>query len=388
MAATGRASGPTMGMISTTSTTLRTIIPTRTRTIIPTRTRTIIPTRIRTIIPTRIRAITPKRIRAIAITTIMTTDGAKRLRLQSWFSPAFPIGAFSYSHGLEWAVEEGSVTDRASLLAWLEADLRHGSGLMDAMVFAQAWRATHMPHPLTRNAAHSALSHEGREQGAAATYPSSIGPEVLTTAVATRAECPLPSRERAATHSPGEGESSVKRVDVGCDGAAATPPAQCEPAFADSSKLLAVAELAAAMRGTTELALESGQQGIAFLSAVRKAWPHPELDRFAALLTQAAIPPVLPVAAGICCAVHGIDLDLALPVYVHGSVANLVNAAVRLVPLGQTDGQIAVAALEASVLETAREAMASAPEDIGSTAFMVDLASMRHETQYTRLFRS
>ncbi len=87
---------------------------------------------------------------AIRTAMTMTTDAAKLLRLQSWFSPAFPIGAFSYSHGLEWAVEEGSVTDRASLVAWLEADLRHGSGRTDAMFFAEAWRASHVrlpPHP-------------------------------------------------------------------------------------------------------------------------------------------------------------------------------------------------------------------------------------------------
>jgi urease accessory protein len=231
----------------------------------------------------------------IRTTMTMTIDAAKSLRLQSWFSPAFPIGAFSYSHGLEWAVEDGGVTDRVSLVAWLEADLRHGSGRADAMLFAQAWR--------------------------------------------------------------------------GAD-------------------ILATATLAAAMRGTAELALESGQQGIAFLAAVRKAWPHPELDRLAHMLSQAAIAPVLPVAAGICCAVHGIGLELALPFYVHGSAANLVNAALRLVPLGQTDGQIALAALEAAVLETAREAASAPLADIGSAAFMIDLASMRHETQYTRLFRS
>ena len=152
--------------------------------------------------------------------------------------------------------------------------------------------------------------------------------------------------------------------------------------------LLSVAALAAAMRGTSELALESGQQGIAFLGAARKAWPHPELDRQAMLLTHAAIAPVLPVAAGICCAVHEIDLELAVPFFVQGSAANLVNAALRLIPLGQTDGLIALAALEAAVLETAREAFDAAPDGIGSAAFMIDLASMRHETQYTRLFRS
>lgn len=251
---------------------------------------------------------------AIRMATIMTTDAHKLLRLQSWFSPAFPIGAFSYSHALEWAVEEGAVVDRASLVVWLEADLRHGSGRIDAMFFSEAWRA-------------------------------------------------------------------VAAQQAGIDASAL-------PAESATPDLLAVAALAAAMRGTTELALESGQQGIAFLSTVRKAWPHPELDRLRTLLTQAVIVPVLPIAAGICCAVHGIGLEFALPLYVHGSVANLINAAVRVVPLGQTDGQIALATLEAAVLETAREAMDAAPDDIGSAAFMIDLASMRHETQYTRLFRS
>src|SRR6516165_6098730 len=62
------------------------------------------------------------------------------LRLQSWLSPAFPTGAYSYSHGLEWAVEAGDVHDRASLVDWLEADLGHGSGRNEAIFFVQAWR--------------------------------------------------------------------------------------------------------------------------------------------------------------------------------------------------------------------------------------------------------
>src|SRR5262245_17018133 len=74
-------------------------------------------------------------------TTRMTTDPAKLMRLQSWFSPAFPIGAYSYSHGLEWAVEAGTVRDRASLVDWLDADIRHGAGRSEGIFFAQAWRA-------------------------------------------------------------------------------------------------------------------------------------------------------------------------------------------------------------------------------------------------------
>ena len=69
-------------------------------------------------------------------------------------------------------------------------------------------------------------------------------------------------------------------------------------------------------------------------------------------------------------------------------LANLVNAGVRLIPLGQTDGQLAISALESAVLVAGVEAETRTLEDLGSAAFMVDLASMAHETQYTRLFRS
>src|SRR5260370_42141058 len=64
------------------------------------------------------------------------------LRLQSWFSPLFPTGAYSYSHGLEWAVEAGYIHDRATLVDWLEADLCYGSGRNEAIFFSEAWRCT------------------------------------------------------------------------------------------------------------------------------------------------------------------------------------------------------------------------------------------------------
>src|SRR5262249_44363847 len=62
------------------------------------------------------------------------------LRLQSWLSPAFPTGSYSYSHGLEWAVEAGHIHDRRSLVDWLEADLCYGSGRNEAIFFLEAWR--------------------------------------------------------------------------------------------------------------------------------------------------------------------------------------------------------------------------------------------------------
>jgi urease accessory protein len=66
----------------------------------------------------------------------------------------------------------------------------------------------------------------------------------------------------------------------------------------------------------------------------------------------------------------------------------LVSAAVRLGPIGQTDGQRILAALMPTIRETAKRASDSTLDDLGSAAFRSDLASLRHETQYTRLFRS
>jgi urease accessory protein len=291
----------------------------------------------------------------ITATTIMTTDTAKLLRLQSWLSPAFPIGAFSYSHGLEWAVEEGSVRDRAALVDWLDADLRHGAGRLDGVLFAAAWRVVRGEAP---------------------------SPDRLTASALAQVESLYGEPQAFAF---GRGQESVADSQTSSSPALA---ATGKRASADLAQLLALAAYAAALRGTAEFALESGQQGIAFLGTVRKAWPHPELDAIATALSDGGAQPILPVAAGLTCAVHEIPLDLALPLYLHSWVANLVNAALRLVPLGQTDGQIAVAALEGAVAETAAEALAADLSAIGSAAFMLDIASMRHETQYTRLFRS
>jgi urease accessory protein len=223
------------------------------------------------------------------------------LRTQSWLSPAFPTGAYSYSHGLEWAVEAGHVHDRESLVDWLEADLCYGSGRNEAIFFSEAWRCT--------------------------------------------------------------------RND-------------------DRTKLLNVAELAAAFRGTSELALESSQQGAASLATLRNAWPDRLLDWLSDTLRERRIEPALAVVVGVRSARQDIPAELALPAFLQSYIANLVMAGVRLIPLGQTQGQLAVAELEAPVLTASAHAQEAAIDDLGSAAFMVDLASMAHETQYTRLCRS
>ncbi len=223
------------------------------------------------------------------------------LRLQSWLSPAFPTGSYSYSHGLEWAVEAGCIKDRESLVDWLEADLRYGSGRNEAIFFSEAWRS---------------------------------------------------ARDN------------------------------------DRAKLFEIAELAAVYRGTSEFALESSQQASACRSTLRQVWPDRLLDSLSELLSERHVPPALAVVLGVRSAREGIPVGLALPAFLQSYVANLVNAGVRLIPLGQTDGQLAMAALEEAALIAGAQARNATIEDLGSAAFMVDLASMAHETQYTRLFRS
>lgn len=234
----------------------------------------------------------------MAMATTITPDGAALYRLLAWLSPAYPIGAYAYSHGLETAVEDGAVKDRAGLVGYVTTVLRAGAGRVDGALLAAAWRA----------------------------------------AVA-----------------------------------------------ADDAVLDELAWLAAAWRGTAETALETMAQGAAFTAVTLSAWPD---ARFAALAARHPRALAHPVAFGAAAAWHGLPLRPALAGWLAAFAANLVSAGVRLVPLGQTDGQIATAALHPEVEAAADAAMDTDPDMIGSAAPLLDLLSMRHETQYTRLFRS
>lgn len=148
--------------------------------------------------------------------------------------------------------------------------------------------------------------------------------------------------------------------------------------------LIHVAELAAASRGTLEFALEASQQASACLTMLRAIWPDPLLD----ILSRMPSPPTLPIVLGVRAAIEEIPMRLALPAFLHSYLANLVTAGLRLIPLGQTDGQFALAKLEQSVLSASLHAENASLDQIGSAGFGAELASIRHETQYTRLFRS
>jgi urease accessory protein len=216
----------------------------------------------------------------------------------AWLSPAYPVGAFSYSSGIEWAVEAGDIKNAETLRQWLAVLLGDGGGFCDAVFFVHAHRAI---------------------------------------------------------------------------------------VAADDAALRTVAELAAAFVPSKERYLETTAQGRAFVEATRAAWPCAALDRFAGTW-QGAV--ALPIAVGVACAGHGIACESALPAFLHALVANWISAGVRLIPLGQTDGQRVLAALEDTVAATAARALVTPLDDIGSAAFRADIATMRHETQYTRLFRS
>jgi urease accessory protein len=225
-------------------------------------------------------------------------DPAALYRLQAWLSPAFPVGAFSYSHGIEWAIEAGDITDAATLSDWLAVVIGQGGGFTDAVLFAHA--------------------HDAVTAG-------------------------------------------------------------------DDAALRDVAELAAAFSPARERHLETTAQGRAFAQGVTATWPCAALDRLAAVWDG---PLAYPVVVAVAAAGHAIPRAPALAACLQAVLANLVSAGVRLIPLGQTDGLRLVAAFEPRLAAAGARALATALDDLGGAALRSDLAAMRHETQYTRLFRS
>jgi urease accessory protein len=227
-----------------------------------------------------------------------THEAAALYRLLTWLSPSFPVGAFSYSSGIEWAVEAGDIGDAASLSQWLAAMLAEGSGFCDGVFLAQAHRA-----------------------------------------------------------------ASVR----------------------DDGALRDIAELAAAFVPSRERQLETSAQGRAFVDIARAAWNCEGLDQ---MISWCDGNIVYPVAIGVVGAAHAIPLASTMHAFLHALTSNWISAGARLIPLGQTDSQRMLALLEPVVVATAGRALAASLDDLGSATFRADLAGMRHETQYTRLFRS
>ena len=215
-----------------------------------------------------------------------------------WLSPAFPVGGFAYSHGLEWAHEAGDVVDASSLEDWLSDLLAFGAARNDAILCAVAYGAA--------------------EAG-------------------------------------------------------------------DVRQLAEAAELALALATSAERRLETATQGDAFVRAIATSWPSATLE----VLRHAWLDPIAyPIAVGAAAADHAIPLRATLEAFGLAGVSNWVSATIRLGIVGQTGGQRVIAALVPAVRAVAEFAGTATLDDLGGAAFRSDLAALRHETQYTRLFRS
>ncbi len=205
------------------------------------------------------------------------------LTLAQWMSPAFPVGAFAYSHGLEQVIADGIVSDADSLAPWLTDIIETGGGQSDVVLLAAAYNADDPWH----------------------------------VDAAARALCP-----------------SAERL------------------------------------------LETDLQGLAFCETVRSVWDIP-LEGL-----------TYPVAVGSAARAMDLPLEKAAPLYLHALVSNLVSAAIRLIPLGQTEGQRVLLQLTPLIEETAQAAIKTPLDRIGSASFAADVASMKHETLQPRIFRT
>lgn len=205
------------------------------------------------------------------------------LTLTQWLSPAFPVGAFAFSHGVETAVSVGRITHARALQEWLEDLLEHGSVRSDVVLLSAAYR---------------------------------------------------------------------------------------------SDDVSEVQDLALAFQPSAERIQEALQLGASFCRTVRDVWALDLPDL------------VYPVAVGRAAALRSIGLEDTAALYAHAFVANIVSAAIRLVPLGQTEGQGVLAALNAPCQALGNKAMTFASEDLSSVAFLSDIQAMRHETQSPRIFQS
>ena len=219
------------------------------------------------------------------------THPADLQKLLTWLSPAFPVGAFAWSAGLESAILGRTVHDRETTRQWVGSVLTHGSLRTDGILLAQAHRSAQDPDDLQE-----------------------------------------------------------------------------------------LADLCLALTPAHERHAETTITGAAFVTAV-KAWPNPVL----AHLPQ---PCPYPIAVGAIAAGHAIDLGATLLAYLTAAVHSQVSVAVRLVPIGQSDGLAIMAGLEADIADLALLCQHAARADIGAVAYAADIAQMSHETLTTRIFRS
>lgn len=219
------------------------------------------------------------------------TDPAALQKLVTWLSPAFPVGSFAWSAGLETAIADRRVTDAERLQNWIGGALEHGGIRTDAILLAHAWRAKD-----------------------------------------------------------------------------------------DAATLRDLADLSLALTSSKERWMETTITGDSYARAM-KYWPTPVL----ALLPELC---PYPIAVGALAAAHDIGLEDTLLAWLTATVHGQISVAVRLVPLGQSDGLRVLSALEPRVAALAAAAATATLADLGAIAYAADIAQMRHETLEPRIFRS
>jgi len=216
----------------------------------------------------------------------ITTEPQQLLQLLAFMSPAFPVGGFAYSHGLERALDDGVVSSGDEVREWIESLLVHGSGWNDAVLFALAYDA-------------------------------------------------------------------------------------------DETERMEIDELVLALAASRERALETSDLGQSFVKAAETM-----------SLCEGGSFQTYPVAVAAACKRAGIDRRAGLPAYLQALSNNLIAVAVRLIPLGQTKGLEVMRDLMPVISTTAERALRASLDDLGSSTLLSDIASMKHETQYSRVFRS
>ena len=212
-----------------------------------------------------------------------TPTDSKLITVMQWLSPAFPIGGFAYSHGLEWAINKGYVSNREELQKWISDLLEYGSLKNDAIL--------------------------------------------------------------------------IKLVLKGSD------PKE-------------INELAMALCPASERLSETQLQGGAFCKIMREVWSL-EIDDLA-----------LPIALALAAKNENIDQNLVVPAYLHSFCSNLISVAMRLIPIGQTDGQKTLRELSPLISDSVRAVAKSDKDDLGSACFLSDVSAMQHEYLQPRVFKT
>ena len=212
-----------------------------------------------------------------------TPTDSKLITVMQWLSPAFPIGGFAYSHGLEWAINKGYVSNREELQKWVSDLLEYGSLKNDAIL--------------------------------------------------------------------------IKLVLKGSD------PKE-------------INEIAIALCPANERLSETQLQGGAFCKIMREVWSL-EIDDL-----------TLPIALALAAKNESIDQNLVLPAYLHSFCSNLISVAMRLIPIGQTDGQKTLRELSPLISDSVRAVAKSDKDDLGSACFLSDVSAMQHEYLQPRVFKT